>query len=59
MDDFKDESILMAMTHDIEFQLRKHGNYGPFDNVEDVVNAMTNFELLTRVAEYLESQRTL
>ena len=56
MEDFVDTSVLMAITHDIEFQLRKHGNYGSHDNVEDVVNEMTNFELLTMIAEYLESK---
>ena len=58
MKDFKDDSVAMAITHYIEFQIRKHGNYGPHDNVVDAVNAMTNYEVLELIANYLQEQRT-
>ena len=56
MRDFPTNGALEAMTYGVEFQLRKHGHYGPHTTVEEAVNAMTNFELLTLVADYLDAQ---
>lgn len=47
---------LEEMTKYIIFQLRKHGNYGPYETVEDAVNGLTNFELLQLVADYLDEK---
>lgn len=57
MEDFKDESVLMAITHGIEFQLRKHGYYFRATNIEDAVNGLSNFELLQLITDYLESKK--
>ena len=56
MGDFESASLLEAITHSIEFQIRKHGQYFGHTTVEDAVNAMSDFELSTMIAEYLESQ---
>lgn len=56
MKDFEPTSVLEAIAYSIEFQLRKHGNYSGHTTIEDAVNAMSNFELLTMIAEYLESK---
>jgi hypothetical protein len=54
VNDFETHGAVEAMTYAIEFQLRKHGNYGRYKTVEDSVNGLTNWELLQLIGEYLD-----
>jgi hypothetical protein len=55
MRDFKTTGAVEGITYAIEFQLRKHGNYGPYETVEDAVNGLSNWELLQLIGEYLDT----
>jgi hypothetical protein len=46
---------LEEMTKFIQFEINKHGHCGHADTVEEAVNALSNFELLTLVAGYLDA----
>ena len=54
MKDFECNSTLERVTYLIEFQIRKHGNYGCHTTVEEAVNGMSQYELLKNICDYLD-----
>ena len=51
-------SFLEYATRYIQFQLNKHGNYAGATTVEEAVNSLTPFELLTLVCEAIDDKET-
>ena len=47
---------LEEMTKFMQFEINKHGHCGHANTVEEAVNALSNFELLTLVADYMDAK---
>lgn len=54
MDMHETHGAMETMTRFIQFEINKHGHCGHAATVEDAINSMSNFELLTLIADYLD-----